>query len=287
MRPSKAEIIKWLLIRISMVENAAFVLSDHVQHWPPESLSELIRAGVLEEAGQADWIECRRCSRRCGRPVEWMLDDSGSRTSRPHTTCHLRHDVTVVPVRINRLRRWQTSRAAFARFIGTSLELRIRDPGYEAGLVLYQSARIAKYRFALSLGFDPGLVSLRLDAEERPLEELIRWNGGPPELDRSEIELWAAELGVQRTTPIGRLPSRRKQNMRKSRYAARNARWQALADDLAAADGTRKKSDIAEEIFRSDGWPGVDEWTTIERIIRVPRKRGAKKSPRRLVRKPL
>lgn len=275
MRRSRADIVDWLLARVAGAETLAYVYADHVTTWPPECVAELMRAGLLQDAGLVVWVECRRCSERCARTVHTVAASHSGKSDRYQTTCELREDVSTVSVHANRMKRWSTSRAAFARFVGACLSLRIRQPDYLSGVVSYRSGRIAQVRVAVSLLFEHGTVKLRLDNDDRPLSELIFWDVGVPQIDAEEISLWAKEIGAKRIVPVGYLPSRRKQLRRKRKYEERNNGWQALAEDLKAANPSQKRSAIAQAIFVSGKWAGVTSSQTIERVIRVP------KNPRR------
>lgn len=271
MHRSKADLLQLLLARVALTDGTVFVSADQLERWPTAGAEELKRAGLLQSAGDVDWIECRRCIRRCARPVERCPNPLSSAAPRFQTTCDLRDDVSVVPVRPERLKRWRTGRARFAQFVGSQMGLRVRDGDYETGRISYQATRIGGVRLSVALVFVAGRAELHLGNDGRPLIELIIWNRGPPRLNISEVQLWAAEIDASRATPIGTPASRLKQVRRKARSASRNDRWQAEADALKRADPHRKKSDIADEIFRSQRWHGVNSSKTIERLIRLPK----------------
>ncbi|MGE0205790.1 MAG: hypothetical protein AB7E70_03060 [Hyphomicrobiaceae bacterium] len=268
---AKLELLEMVLARLGATAEMVHVHADHLERWPSECVDELKRARLFQDAGEVGWVECRRCTQRCHRPVERVPARTTSAGYRHFTTCELRNDVSIVEIRPDRLRRWRASRSALCRFVADQLGLRIARADYETGRVIFQSKRFGRARVAVAMIFDEGRVLIRLDNESRPLNELVLWDRGPPRVNRQEVECWAGEVAASRLTPIGTVPSRLKQTLRKHRFESRNARWQALARQFKSADPSRKKSDIAEEIFRTGKWPGVTSSRTVERVIRLPK----------------
>ena len=273
------DVIAGLFKRVAAAqgEQNAFFSYDQCRRWNPGILEALRQAGLLHPADEAISIVCQKCDHRCHRPVRRRRRVASLET---YIECQERNDVTIVPVPSERLQRWKTSQRSVAAFVAQELCVRIRDPDYKAGRIVFGTRRFGRRRMPFSLEFQHGQSLFRLGPDERrPLEDLIIWLDGRPRLDNEEINYWAETVTSQQNR---HQPSNLKRAQQKERRSARDEEWQRQADVLKARYPSKSKEDVAEEIFTSRRWPGVSSPKTIERVIRVSKSAGAKKSPFRL-----
>jgi hypothetical protein len=235
-----------------------FYHQDHVQQWPPGALQGLIAAGLLIEATDASSIVCRGCHERCNRPVENM-----------QVTCELRDDVSVIPIRPERLKRWKSNQRLFSAFVGQQLGTRVKNADYKIGRFKFQDKRFDGIRTSLSLEFSSRQAILKLGGKDYRLEDLIVWRRGRPVLDRDEVTKLLADDGAKATTYQSSSLGRTRQ---KKNREDRNDEWQRMANRIKAERPGLGKEQISEEIFGYRTWKGVFSAKTIARNIRVYRK---------------
>jgi len=94
---------------------------DEVQEWEPDALEALVSCGLLKEVDHARCVACDGCDRCCIADIEFIThDDDGP--PRAFVVCQERDDIGRVPVKLERLRRWQatgsTLAAAVAHAVG-------------------------------------------------------------------------------------------------------------------------------------------------------------------------
>lgn len=263
---SEDDVIVGLCSRVASAysNGDVFYHFDHCKKWPPETLDGLIKSRLLVPAPDADWIICGKCQHRCNRPIERELD--GEQSNR--ITCELRDDVTVIPIRAERLRRWRTSQRLVSAFVGHQLGLRIQSADYKVGRVAFRSKRFDGVRASLSLEFADRRTVIKLIGNEHPLEELIVWRRGVPTMDHDEI---AALVREGRSSGRTRQESSIGRKRQRENNSNRNDDWQQMANFIKAERPALGKDDIAEEIFKRRKWPGVKSHKTVARNIRVSR----------------
>ena len=242
---------------------------DSCSRWQPGTLEGLLASRLLRTASDADWIVCQKCDERCARPVEVQIAGGSARI-----VCEQRDGVSSLPVAPERLQRWRTSRRALAAFVGSELSARQRNADAGHQRVRFQSVWLGKFRVSLSLEFAEGKTELRIGRDQRqPLDDLIIWRHGKPRLDLHALQILAQEVqGSGRDYQ----PSVVKRKRQAAKYQARNVEWQHEADVLKNKHPGMSKEQIAESIFKSGTWRGVETAATIKRVIRV-KKSGRKK----------
>lgn len=269
---NRLQIIDNLLVRVSAARGTIFFRSDETALWEHGAKSELIEAGLLKSASDAKFLECQRCTHRCPRPVERLPSKEHDSAPRHVLACEARDDISLIPIEPQQLKRWRSSRALVARFVGQQLGVRILREDYRSGSVQYSAIRVHGLRLKISLEFHNTGSLILVGRHSILLDGLILWHDANPRLERPALiaalghfEAFTARIPTYQ-------PSRLRQQARKAETAQRNRLWQDTAIELKRQNPRRKKADIADEIFRGQSWLGVTSRATIMRVIRLPRK---------------
>ena len=245
MAPSEDDVIVGLCSRVSSArpDRDVFYHYDHCSKWPQGALKGLLKCRLMMPAPDADWIVCRKCEHKCNRPVEHASSAEPRAAPRSQITCELRDDVSVIPIRAERLRRWRTNQRFVSAFVAQQLGLRIRTSDYKVGRVIFQGKRFEGVRATLSLEFSDRRTVIRFGGSHQlGLEELIVWKHGVPGIDFAEIAAWVGEgysggKSYQKSS-LGR--ARQKRN-----YGDRNDEWQRIANSNKPKRPALGKVDIA------------------------------------------
>ena len=116
---------------------------------------------------------------------------------------------------------------------------------------------------------------LRIGDAEIELSELVKLDGERVRIDREELDIRVSQSADSQTGGKRHQQSQLKQRHRTEFTKLRNLRMQEKADQLKRGNPAMKKADIAKELMAS-GVFGTTDHATIERIIRVPRKKKRK-----------
>lgn len=171
-----------LLQRLSGAPEGATFSAAERAAWPPADVALLSREGLLMEASAATWMQCPGCEQACAMPVEVV-----PRPNRPPAVfiaCDKRDDMGMVPVALEDLAQWRSTRSAvaslLARLLGGPDAVPADDIGDGARVGVVQGAvgarpvflvwrtsgphlRVAGHELELALVLGAGAAGLALD----------------------------------------------------------------------------------------------------------------------------
>ena len=243
--------------------------ASQVARWPTGFLESLENSKVIEAGSQAESAVCPGCSQACVLGVAFA-------GNKGILQCDQRDvDYGLIEVEAADLRQWHASRSRLIAFVARELRLSPDHRTDATARVRLGTWRRARARRAASLEFTSRVV-LRIGDDEIDLADVMKWDGAHVRVDKEELEIRA----IRSTDP--KVGGKRYQTSRvKQQHAAqltllRNHRLQILADQLKEAHPTWKKAAIASAILQSKEFIRMNirikKATTLERIIRVPRK---------------
>lgn len=267
MTARRRRVLRSLLDRLSEPGHAQSTIfsADEVARWPTGSVNDLIRVQLFKELPLADAITCKGCEERCRREVTITKSVTGG-VEDAIWHCHLREDLGPFRQRTEALKRWQSSRRAFAHFV--AIQLRAEPKNWDEGWrrTRYETLRSGTVLRALSLEFSD-TASLKVGNMSIPLIDLIDWSSAGVSLDRallfSHVEASEDVLsGSKRVQPSTTI---RDEN--KTLTSIRDARLQRRFDELAGTHPTLKKDQLSKKIAKSREFGDLSA-SRISRIVR-------------------
>jgi hypothetical protein len=240
-----------------------------VSRWPNGFLRSLENSNVIEAGSRVESIICPGCPRAC--VVAVTVSDHNR-----FVRCDQRDvDYGLIEVDATDMRLWQASRSRLVAFVARELKLSPDNHTDATDRVRLGTWKGARARRAASLEFT-NRVTLRIGDDEIDLADLVTWDGTRIRIDKEELEIRANQSADPQVGGKRYQRSRSKQQRAANYTRLRNERLQMMADDLKDAHPTWKKAAIAEAILRSREFMAmnirISKATTLERIIRVPRK---------------
>ena len=257
----------WPLLRQLALDPSGNIIVQNsaIRYWPKNVLAAAERAKILEPARIHDFQICSGCNRGCIETVIF-IDGSGFIPCR-----HADVDNGLIELNSQNLRQWHASRSRLAAFVAR--EFKLSPPEQYDHLVSMRLGtwRGARLRRVATLEF-AGSSILRIGDSQLQVSELLRLRGGKICFDHDELELLASQSTEHQTGGKRYQRSRLKQQFAAQLTALRNQRLQERADLLASAHPSWKKSAIAHAIMASDEFGEIRTRSTLERLIKLPRK---------------
>ena len=243
--------------------------ASEVARWPTGLLESLENSRVIEAGSPAESAICPGCSRACvvgvafdGRKAILKCDQ-------------LDVDYGLIDVEPADLRQWHASRSRLVAFVARELRLSPDHRNDATARVRLGTWRGARARRTASLEFTSRVI-LRIGGDEVDLADLVKRDAVRVRVDKEELEIRAIQSADPHVGGKRYQASQLKQQHAAQLTVLRNRRLQMMADELKEANPTWKKAATASAILKSKEFIRMNirikKATTLERIIRVPRK---------------
>jgi len=196
---------------------------DSIQEWHPAALEAFLRVGILSTASQAQSIECNGCEHHCFMDVMTRPGSSNS-AIRAFVVCDvpgIQERIGRVKIPLERLQRWQCSAKQLAQVLAGLLEFE-GPVEHETGTALIRLGMLKGSQGRRWVSLDANSLSLQINQQNTPLEELLYFEGEQLVLDMDRIG-----------SMINSLPSRtsKKYQTTTEKREARKFQTQAMYQD--------------------------------------------------------
>lgn len=210
----------------------ALVFGYEIEEWPAGADDLLARQGLLVETSRATSAICTGCELDCHKPVlVRMTGKAGPLTA--YIRCDELPDLGRIPVRPERLRRFQASLTTVARFVSAFLRLEAPVRTGSSGCQTIGTMRGRNGLRQVELNVSDGQVIVVIGQQRQELGNLFSWQPFGPEINRDHIKRLADRKdrrGILSEVESQKIRSPAEE--RKQRYAERNRQIWCHADRL-------------------------------------------------------
>ncbi len=159
---------------------------EQVRHWPGGATGVFQKARWIKPTVAASSVECPACEDSCFMPVH-VLPARNGRASRAYVACDRHDHGGRVKIAMSRLRQWQITEAAIARWVSGALGLKSEPQQDKAARVYTLGALQGKKQIAPLELHAGDSVCLKASGHSLPLQQVVFFKGNLPGIDRAAI----------------------------------------------------------------------------------------------------
>jgi hypothetical protein len=221
-------------------------LEPDLQEWSHDLILAMQRAKLLVKAKiLAKNVVCDGCEESCLMPVDSIIDALGN--TQRFVVCEEVNDVSQVTVELSQLQLWQISIAQIVKVLCRLLNLTPpKSIPLSKSIIKLGMLKGIKGRRLVS--FDQNNVSIIVNDENKPIEEVLFFDKGEIVIDQQVVNLLLASVSKK----VGKryVPSTQGRDVAKQEIQKRNALWHGEYERLKALHPGKTDVWISQKIAK-------------------------------------